>query len=164
MQDYKKWFIGERKIVNQELSENKSWSGLPVYKLKFADNTTKEYPEAVIKRIATQKRIDLTELQKKRTKKVIQLVLSLVANGYDPKTDDNYPIAEKILEMLAEDDLNITDDVRYALETSQVTLQDVCSKVLGAISQSVAEANKVYWGIETHERTMMDVHRVIKPK
>lgn len=162
MNSHKKRFIAQDKILSLEVSENKTWSGKPVWKLKLGNGKTVEYPEAVVRRIATKKRIDLTELQQRRTKKMFELMFTTIAENYDPKSTDNYPMTEKILEILAEDDLNITDDVRYILETSQLLLQDIASKILEAIAKSVAEANKVFWGMETHKRTMMHIDNVIK--
>jgi len=162
MKQHIKKFIGDRKIVNIVESSLKTWSGKPMVAVKFGDGKIQTYPVAVMEKVVTHKKSDATELQKRRCTPVIRAILRKMSEGYDPYVEDTFPIAKMILEIVAEEDLTVTDDVAYVMQTIEQLANGLGIKVLNAIHESTQNANEAMWGMKLYERTMMDVHRKIK--
>ena len=159
MKNYYKKFIGSQKILKIELSNDLTWSGKPMWKVSFYDGRIQTYPEQVIKQIAIKKKTDATELQKLRCQSIIKEVIKALVD-YD--SIKPYPTAEKILEIFAEEDLNITDDIKYVMESVNQAVQNTFSGVTNAVNKSIAEANRILWDMESYDKTMMSVHKIIK--
>ena len=54
------------------------------------------------------------------------------------------------------------DDIKATMEKTKMIMDDVFTKTTNAVNASIENANKVLWGKASHEKTMMDIHRLIK--
>lgn len=87
-------YLGEKKIVNFELSEYKTPQGAGIIKVSFEDESNKLIPTATLEIIATDKPLDASSLR--------ELRLGLTA--------------QKAMEAIAETDLNMSDfDYLFAM-------------------------------------------------
>ena len=123
-------YIGPKKIKSAMTSANHTYLGKEKIIIKYEDETEEEFPTDAISYVITKEKSDLTTLCEKRVT----------------------PIAEKILEVLAESELK-KEDMEYLI-----------NNILPAsIDESLRKANKILWGgKEFHEVTLTDIDRVLR--
>ncbi len=98
-------FIGHNKIKDIKLSEKKTFNGLDVYEITYADDVKQEYPAKVLVDIATKKAGDPTELRDLRV----------------------LPVVEEILKILTEADLK-AEDISYCFTKTQNSISESADK------------------------------------
>ena len=107
MENYKKKYIGAKKISDLELSVEKTLLGKEMYLVKYYDNFPEELlPGEVIKIIVTKQPTDATTLRDLKVK----------------------PVVEKILAILAESDLRL-EESQYALDLTAKSVVENIQRV-----------------------------------
>lgn len=77
-QSYTDRFIGEKKILFAELTEETTPAGTKIVKVTFVDDSVEHFSELMFGHVVTEEQGDLSTLRERRVKPIVQAILELL--------------------------------------------------------------------------------------
>ena len=122
-------YIGPLRIVNVAEAERTTYLGNSVVKVELANKTKEEYPEEVLKKIATKEQKDLTSLRQIRTSLIAEKVLALLVESelpvYDPSGANIQYLLQSVLPEAIQENTRIAYGKLFSKNYYAITLLDL---------------------------------------